>query len=51
MKAVVLTEANGPDSLKIQQVETPLPQPGEVRVKLKASALNRRDYWLSLIHI
>ena len=48
MKAVVLTEANGPDSLQIQQVETPSPQPGEVRVKLKASALNRRDYWITL---
>lgn len=48
MKAVVLTEANGPDSLQIQEVETPLPQSGEVRIKLKTSALNRRDYWITL---
>lgn len=48
MKAVVLTEAQGPDSLQIQEVDTPSPGPGEVRVKLQASALNRRDYWITL---
>jgi NADPH:quinone reductase-like Zn-dependent oxidoreductase len=48
MKAVVLTETNGPDSLQIQDVTIPLPKPGEVRVKLKTSALNRRDYWITL---
>lgn len=48
MKAVVLTEASGPDSLQMHEVDTPSPAPGEVRVKLQASALNRRDYWITL---
>ena len=48
MKALVLTETKGPDSLQIQEVTTPSPKSGEVRIKLKASALNRRDYWITL---
>lgn len=48
MKAVVLTGKDGPDSLKIEDVDTPQPGPGEVRVKLLTSALNRRDYWMTI---
>lgn len=48
MKAVVLTESKGPENLKIQEVDTPQPQSGEVRVQLQTSALNRRDYWITL---
>lgn len=48
MKAVVMREAGGPEKLKIEDVATPEPQPGEVRVKLKAAALNRRDYWITI---
>ena len=48
MKAVVLSEKGGPEKLAIQEITTPQPQPGEVRVKLKTSALNRRDYWMTL---
>ena len=47
MQAVVLTSTNGPSCLKIKEVETPSPMPGEVRIKLVASALNRRDYWMT----
>lgn len=47
MKAVILTETNGPDSLEIGDIEMPQPQAGEVRIKLKTSALNRRDYWIT----
>lgn len=47
MRAVVLTEVCGPDQLTIQEVETPSPKSGEVRVRLCASALNRRDYWIT----
>ncbi|MEH6475721.1 MAG: ATP-binding cassette domain-containing protein, partial [Sneathiella sp.] len=32
---------------KIQEVGTPSPNTGEVRVKLQTSALNRRDYWIT----
>ena len=48
MKAVVLEELGGPDNLKIMEVDTPEPGPGEARVKLKNSALNRRDYWITI---
>ncbi|NKB36646.1 MAG: zinc-binding dehydrogenase [Gammaproteobacteria bacterium] len=48
MKAVVLTETVGPKGLQIQEIETPQPAAGEVRVKLKTSALNRRDYWITI---
>lgn len=48
MKAVVLGEVGGPENLAIQEIDTPEPGPGEVRVQLKTSALNRRDYWITL---
>ena len=48
MKAVVLPEIGGPEKLEIREVETPQPGNGEVRVKLKTSALNRRDYWMTV---
>jgi NADPH:quinone reductase-like Zn-dependent oxidoreductase len=48
MKAVVLRERGGPEKLKIEEVPTPEPGPNEVRVKLKYSALNRRDYWITM---
>jgi zinc-binding alcohol dehydrogenase/oxidoreductase len=48
MKAVRLHEKGGPQNLVIEEVETPTPGPGEVRVELKASALNRRDVWITL---
>jgi NADPH2:quinone reductase len=43
MRAVVITHAGGPDSLAIRQREAPLPGPGEVVVRVHASALNRAD--------
>ncbi len=48
MKAVVLNEVGGPEKLTIQDVDTPEPAGGEVRVNLKHSALNRRDYWITV---
>jgi len=48
LKAVVLKEKGSPENLKIEEVETPTPGPGEIRVKLKTSALNRRDYWITI---
>ena len=48
MKAVVLNETGGPENLVIEEVATPEPAVGEVRVKLKTSALNRRDYWITI---
>merc|ERR1711991_216293 len=46
MKALQLTERK---ANPLQFVELPKPEPkmGEVLIQLKASALNRRDYWIS----
>ena len=43
MRAAVITKPGGPEVLEIQQVETPRPGPGEVLVRVHASALNRAD--------
>lgn len=47
MKAIVLREAGGPESLRYEDVETPSPKAGEVLVKLKYAALNRRDVFIT----
>jgi zinc-binding alcohol dehydrogenase/oxidoreductase len=45
MKAIVLEAADKP--LVLKEVEKPALKPGEVLVKIKAAALNRRDYWIT----
>ncbi len=46
MKAVVLSGKDQP--LAIQEVNKPTLGPGEVLVQIKAAALNRRDYWITI---
>jgi zinc-binding alcohol dehydrogenase/oxidoreductase len=46
MKAIVLESADKP--LVYKEVETPTLVPGEVLVHIKAAALNRRDYWITI---
>ena len=46
MKAIVLEAADKP--LILKEVDQPVPGPGEVLVKIKAAALNRRDYWITI---
>ncbi|MDB5124966.1 MAG: adhT 1 [Mucilaginibacter sp.] len=46
MKAIVLEAADKP--LVLKGVEKPALKPGEVLVKIKAAALNRRDYWITI---
>lgn len=48
MKALKLDRTGGPEHLQISDVPRPAPSRGEVRVSLKAAALNRRDYWITL---
>ncbi|HCK82015.1 MAG TPA: zinc-binding dehydrogenase [Candidatus Competibacter sp.] len=48
MKAIVLSKLGGPEQLQLTEVPTPEPGPGQVRVRLRASALNRRDVWITL---
>src|SRR5438067_1536365 len=43
MRAVIITKPGGPEVLEVQQVEKPRPGPGEVLVRVQASALNRAD--------
>jgi len=43
MKAVVYTRAGGSEVLEIQQRPDPVPGPSQVRVGVRASALNRAD--------
>ena len=45
MKALILKELHQP--LEYQEVEMPAPAPGEVLVRLRAAALNRRDWWIT----
>lgn len=47
MKAVMLRELGGPKQLKVEDVPTPNPGRGEVVVKLRAAALNRRDVFIT----
>lgn len=46
MKAIVLEAADQP--LAYKDVEKPKVQPGEALVQVKAAALNRRDYWITV---
>lgn len=46
MKAIILEAADKP--LILKEVDKPTLQPGEVLVKIKAAALNRRDYWITI---
>ena len=46
MKAIVLEAPDKP--LVYKEVETPTLAPGEVLVHIKAAALNRRDYWITI---
>ena len=48
MKAIILSKLGGPEQLSLADVPTPEPGPGQVRVRLRASALNRRDVWITL---
>jgi zinc-binding alcohol dehydrogenase/oxidoreductase len=47
MKAMVLREVGGPANLRYEEVEIPSPKAGEVLVRLKFAALNRRDVFIT----
>jgi NADPH:quinone reductase-like Zn-dependent oxidoreductase len=47
VRAWRLDETRGPDAYRIGEVTAPEPGPGEVRVALRASALNHLDLWVS----
>ncbi len=43
MRAIVITEFGGPEVLLLRDVSSPVPSRGEVRVRVRATALNRAD--------
>ena len=43
MRAIVITKFGGPEVLELRDVETPVPSRGEVRVRVRATAVNRAD--------
>jgi putative PIG3 family NAD(P)H quinone oxidoreductase len=43
MKAIVITQFGGPEVLQLREVDTPQPSRGEVRVRVRATAVNRAD--------
>jgi NADPH:quinone reductase-like Zn-dependent oxidoreductase len=46
VKAIVLRETGGPGVLRLKEVTNPAAGTGEVVVRLRAAALNRRDIWI-----
>lgn len=47
MRAFYLPEANGPESAVMMEVDTPSPAAGEVRIAVKAAALNHRELFIT----
>jgi len=43
MKAIILSRFGGPEVMQIGDTETPEPKPGQVRVKVMATSVNRAD--------
>jgi putative PIG3 family NAD(P)H quinone oxidoreductase len=43
MRAIVIAKPGGPEVLELRDVPTPEPQRGEVRVRVRATAVNRAD--------
>lgn len=43
MRAVVIREPGGPEVLELREVPDPVPSRGEVRVRVRATAVNRAD--------
>lgn len=47
MKAVRLNELGGPDNLHVEEIDSPKPGPGEILVRIKRAAFNRRDVFIT----
>jgi NADPH:quinone reductase len=43
MRAIVITKPGGPEVLELREVAAPEPGPGQARVRIRASAVNRAD--------
>jgi zinc-binding alcohol dehydrogenase/oxidoreductase len=47
MKAIVLREVGGPQNLHLEEFETPVAGPGEILIKVRRAAFNRRDVFIT----
>ncbi|MGA2392301.1 MAG: zinc-binding dehydrogenase [Candidatus Lustribacter sp.] len=47
MQAIVLREVGGPQKLHLEEIETPVAGPGEMLIKLRYAAFNRRDVFIT----
>jgi NADPH:quinone reductase-like Zn-dependent oxidoreductase len=50
MKAIVIPRHGGPEVLELRDLPTPEPGIGEVRLRIKAAALNHLDIWVRRGH-
>ena len=46
MKAAIFSEFGGPEVVRVEDVEAPVPGQGEVRILVKAAAMNHLDLWV-----
>ena len=46
MRAAAFAEFGGPEVVRIHEMETPEPGPGEVRIAVRAAAMNHLDLWV-----
>ncbi len=46
MRAAVFSEFGGPEVVRLQEMEKPEPGPGQVRLAVKAAAMNHLDLWI-----
>jgi NADPH:quinone reductase-like Zn-dependent oxidoreductase len=46
MRAAIFHETGGPEVVRIEEVPTPKPGPGEVLVQVRAAAMNHLDLWI-----
>jgi NADPH:quinone reductase-like Zn-dependent oxidoreductase len=45
VRAAVFHEHGGPEQIRIEDVPAPVPGPGEVRIEVRAAAMNHLDLW------
>ncbi len=46
MQAMVINQFGGPEQLVLRDIPTPLPEPGEVLIKVKALGINRAEVYM-----
>ena len=46
MRAAIFRENGGPEVISVEDVDPPVPGPGEVRIQVEAASLNHLDLWV-----